>query len=418
MQRCGQFQFWPIAVMLLCLSNEAYPQWTQPSQYAWNSVFPLNSSTAWAASSRGEIFKTTDGGASWTTQMSGANLFWSIFFLDANIGWAVGKGGSIRKTTNGGSTWNAQTSGVTFELSQVFFVNANNGWIVQGDGGNTLWTTNGGTTWTTVASGVSAWLKSIHFFSTSIGWLCGDGPTIRKTTNGGLSWFAQTVPPLAGNGSLTSIFFVNQDSGWCVGGWYSAGNRYILRTTNGGTVWTIQKNDLAGHIQSVCFQNSAIGAAVGYNGSILQTTNGGTNWTTEASPVCVHLNCVRGAGSSMWAVGIGGIILLNPYFPTDVLNSKETVPAGFVMKQNYPNPFNPSTTITFELPHGGNVQVSVYNSLGQLIRSLVDEQRGPGSQSVVWDGRDNVGSIVASGTYFYQVQIGDLVQVKKMLLLK
>jgi hypothetical protein len=90
----------------------------------------------------------------------------------------------------------------------------------------------------------------------------------------------------------------------------------------------------------------------------------------------------------------------------------------YSLAQNYPNPFNPSTTIEYRLPSRGNVQVNIYNSLGQLVRSLVNEQREAGTHSVVWDGRDNGGSAVATGAYFYQVRTGDFVQAKRMLMLK
>lgn len=90
----------------------------------------------------------------------------------------------------------------------------------------------------------------------------------------------------------------------------------------------------------------------------------------------------------------------------------------YEVSQNYPNPFNPSTTISFEMPQRGNVNVSIYNSLGQLVRTLVNEQRETGAHSVVWDGRDDAGAVVSSGAYFYQVRSGDYAQAKKMVLLK
>jgi hypothetical protein len=99
-------------------------------------------------------------------------------------------------------------------------------------------------------------------------------------------------------------------------------------------------------------------------------------------------------------------------------DNSSLVPSDASVYQNYPNPFNPSTTISFELPQQGRVQVNIYNSVGQLVRVLANEQRAAGLHSIVWDGKDNAGSAVTSGTYFYQVQVGDLIQAKKMLLLK
>ena len=82
------------------------------------------------------------------------------------------------------------------------------------------------------------------------------------------------------------------------------------------------------------------------------------------------------------------------------------------------NPFNPSTTIEYQPPSRGNVQINIYNSFGQLVRSLVNEQRDAGTHTAVWDGKDNTGKVVSSGAYFYQIRADDAVQAKRMLLLK
>ncbi len=95
-----------------------------------------------------------------------------------------------------------------------------------------------------------------------------------------------------------------------------------------------------------------------------------------------------------------------------------SIPRRYVLSQNFPNPFNPSTTIEYQLPNRGHVQINIYNSVGQLVRSLVNEQGEAGMHSVTWDGKDNGGSAVATGAYFYQVQVGEFVQAKRMLLLK
>jgi hypothetical protein len=112
-------------------------------------------------------------------------------------------------------------------------------------------------------------------------------------------------------------------------------------------------------------------------------------------------------------------VAIPPIGPVTAVNeSPSGIPALFAMMQNYPNPFNPSTTIEYQLPSRGNVQINIYNSLGQVVRSLVNEQREAGSHFVVWDGRDNEGNAVSTGAYFYQVQVGEFVQAKRMLMLK
>jgi len=86
--------------------------------------------------------------------------------------------------------------------------------------------------------------------------------------------------------------------------------------------------------------------------------------------------------------------------------------------QNYPNPFNPETRIEFFIPKAGVVDMKIYNALGQVVRNLVNKHKPVDKYSVRWDGRNGTGERVASGMYFYQLQVDDFVSSKKMLLLK
>ncbi len=88
------------------------------------------------------------------------------------------------------------------------------------------------------------------------------------------------------------------------------------------------------------------------------------------------------------------------------------------LAQNFPNPFNPSTTIKFDLKEKGLVTLKVYNVAGQLVRTLVDGVRDAASYSIAWDGRNNIGSTVASGIYFYKMETKDFSQTRKMVLLR
>ncbi len=94
------------------------------------------------------------------------------------------------------------------------------------------------------------------------------------------------------------------------------------------------------------------------------------------------------------------------------------VPAAFALDQNYPNPFNPTTTIGFSLPKSENVRILIYNSIGQLVKTLVDNHFSAGSYKVTWDGRNVSGSSVSSGVYFYKLTTKGFSQTRKMLLMK
>ena len=93
---------------------------------------------------------------------------------------------------------------------------------------------------------------------------------------------------------------------------------------------------------------------------------------------------------------------------------------AYRLDSNYPNPFNPTTTIGYEIKTQGHVTLKVFNAAGQLVRTLVDDVQSPqvGGFSVTWDGRNNTGSIVSSGVYFYRLVAGDYVATKKMVMLK
>ena len=86
--------------------------------------------------------------------------------------------------------------------------------------------------------------------------------------------------------------------------------------------------------------------------------------------------------------------------------------------QNYPNPFNPSTTISYFLPEKSPVKLQIFNLLGQPVRILTEGEQPAGSHSVVWDGRDENGSPLSSGIYFYRLQSRTYSAVNRMLLLK
>jgi beta-glucosidase len=93
-------------------------------------------------------------------------------------------------------------------------------------------------------------------------------------------------------------------------------------------------------------------------------------------------------------------------------------PTAFHLYNNYPNPFNPGTNIGFEIPKQGNVKLIVFNSIGQQICSLVDQNFSAGTHRVVWNGKDSWGKEVPTGIYFYRLTSGGYSETKKMIFIK
>lgn len=93
-------------------------------------------------------------------------------------------------------------------------------------------------------------------------------------------------------------------------------------------------------------------------------------------------------------------------------------PRSHHLAQNYPNPFNPETRIDYQLAEDGFVELTVYNVLGQKVRTLKAGNLVAGSYSIVWDGRDNAGLDVASGVYFYRLETGNFTSTRRMILMR
>ncbi len=101
-----------------------------------------------------------------------------------------------------------------------------------------------------------------------------------------------------------------------------------------------------------------------------------------------------------------------------ISDASNQLPTRYRLEQNYPNPFNPTTTIRYQIPTQGQVKLEIFNTSGQVVKTLVNGTRQPGFYSTVWDGRNSSGQVVASGIYFYRIKSETFTSVRRMLLLK
>jgi hypothetical protein len=103
---------------------------------------------------------------------------------------------------------------------------------------------------------------------------------------------------------------------------------------------------------------------------------------------------------------------------TTLDKSGSSLPTNYTLNQNYPNPFNPETAIHYTIAKGGRVELTIYNVLGNKIKTLVNDFQNAGSYTVKWQGDADNGSKVSSGVYFYKLNSGEFTDIKKMTLLK
>ena len=112
-------------------------------------------------------------------------------------------------------------------------------------------------------------------------------------------------------------------------------------------------------------------------------------------------------------VGGSGTSQLSATEPDNAL-----VPNSFVLYQNYPNPFNPVTRIKYDIAENSNVSINVYNLMGEKVATLVNQYQNAGYYFTNWDSRNDLGVLVSAGVYLFVLDVGDLRQVRKMILLK
>jgi len=203
------------------------------------------------------------------------------------------------------------------------------------------------------------------------------------------------------------------------------------------------------YFKNVCLQggNGGDGNGHGPGGSGFYGGNGGNGITINSSTEVEATNCLLIAGlggngaNSINGPGKNGnpgqtfsvsnyssiYLVSDSLNGTDYLDSTSTIvngptavtlreskpPAAFLLNQNYPNPFNPSTVISYQLPTNTLVKLKVYDELGRLVRTLVNENQHAGEHSFTFNA-----SNISSGIYFYRLSAGSFVQTKKLILLK
>lgn len=103
--------------------------------------------------------------------------------------------------------------------------------------------------------------------------------------------------------------------------------------------------------------------------------------------------------------------------PTSIKNEPVNVANNFLLEQNYPNPFNPSTNIQYNLPESNFITLTIFNSSGQKVKTLVNSSQPDGNYTVKWDSRNDNGNLVSSGIYYYMLKAGnEKVLTRKMVL--
>ncbi len=405
------------------------------------------------------IYRTTDGGTTWTQVFTNSGGFLdAIWMTDSNNGFAYGDPVSgfwdLYNTTDGGVTWNPAPplaqNGSEAGWNNAMYVSGSD--IYFGTNNSTIYySSDMGNSWapqstSTMTNSYSIW------FNNSLNGLSG-GATLSQTTDGGGIW--STLSGIPGSSNIfgitgfdnkwwvargTSIYY-SEDNGstWVTQYTAPAGNYlHMSQSRNGSTIMAVRNN---GGISTYNFVIPV--ELTSFSASVNSSNQVELNWktATETNNRIFEVERKISAGNftRIGSVkGSGTTTLPHSYSFTDNqvdngtytyrLNqidfngnsefSKEVEVSingmtTFNLAQNYPNPFNPSTDITYNIPESGNITLSVYNILGQQVALLANGFITAGSHTVKFNAKT-----LPSGAYFYKLQQGNSVLVKKMMLLE
>jgi photosystem II stability/assembly factor-like uncharacterized protein len=421
-------------------SDDGGQRWSEalePSNDLYD-IARVDVNRAWAVGADGAILRTSDGGETWEWQESGTDVHLAaVSFVDSLTGWAAGGPPPVLlHTQDAGETWVSQSIDAVNALVDVGFVDSQVGWAVETGDPNSpspphmFRTTAGGSTWESQELDPSIrWLGGGHFASADTAWVVGEAslPTcegvVVNTTNAGAEWTIcyQEWP------WLEAIHAPTPDSIWAVGG-----GGVIVRSTNGGDDWQITQYPGISDFHDVVFVDSRRGWTVGmgeYTGNVsVHTTDGGASWMPDSVAgqswefySVSFLDAEDGWLCSAW----GGVWRYDARVGveddearSDLSRPLETLRLGPCS----PNPFRTSTGISFTVPGGGRtaslVKVRVYNILGQLVTSLVEEAMQAGEHVLRWNGTDECGAPTGSGIYVVSLEVGSQVKRAKVVLLR
>ena len=308
--------------------------------------------------------------------------------------------------------WTQINIGLTNLFVTALAINALGHIFVGTSGGGVFRSIDNGDTWTQVISGLAGlYISSLVFgplgylyAATSVGVFKMDPATFVWTAiNAGLTTLYVTALAF----SATGVLYASTSGGG------------IFKSVNFGLAWTAIITGLTYlYIDQILSRHNSRGISdelfASSYGGVFHSDDGGASWNPLNSGLNASIPLELAADSSggVFVGSTGGGVFQNGV-ATSVKQIGTDIPSRYELKQNFPNPFNPSTTIRFSLPEAGFITLKIFNSVGEEIALLVNDEKQAGAYQVTWNAEG-----LASGVYFYSLITGKGIISRRMLLLK
>jgi len=384
----------------------------------------------WTSTTVFRFMKSTDAGQSWqSVEVPHPNQPFRVvglWMVTPQIGWICGDSYGLYQTTDGGNTWvdASNRPGVrnnSSELRKIRFVSPQVGYILSS--GDLKKTTDGGNTWTTIKAnqaenGEGGFRdfdvdQSGNTLVISAGRCNSDEVSnCWVSQNGGESWQLSFVNSQHFSFHLKVVselvFYAAIDD-----------ENKLFRSIDGGATWNLFLNSPNGGTVSIlAWTNNSLYVVSGYNGIPRIWKVNDNSWQEVVVLGNVAINGFDFKSSRGMTVGYDGSIAT--FTDTTVATDDPVTPATPEPELTcYPNPFRGSTNIKFNQVDNSPNTVAIYNTRGQLVRTLVSSQKmSPGEHSLSWDGKDDRDSPVAAGIYLCRLVTGQASVARRMIMLK
>ncbi len=382
----------------------------------------------WIVGERGKVFRSLNGGASFeccaSPTVQNLDAVSAIDSLTAIVG--EGESASsgriaarLFKTVDGGRSWSmVYQGGLGAWWNGIAMTSRHTGYAISDAPQNQMRflvvkTTDGGDTWNElpnapISNGDFGWTRSVYFVNTLVGFFGGaSNGNLYKTTDGGATWELEST----GGGYVGSVFFYDETTGLRV-----SNNPPYLRRFSEGTWRNIPSLTTA--LEAVTGIPATMRAWVAGNQTVWNSTDSGKTFRAESLPIEGNDKLIQlaarkeGQRAIAFALTEGGQLFVQI---TDLESGRPPSSERPILElfQNYPNPFNPITAIEYRIFETGFVSLKVYDALGREVETLVSALQDAGRYRVEYNA-----SRLASGIYFYRLQVGRTSATKKMILIK
>lgn len=414
------------------------------TQFYQIAIDPLRPERLYGGTQDNGTVRTASGQLTdWDAIYGGDGFYVLVDPTNSNIIYAESQNGGLGKSTNGGSSFRGAITGISGaepkNWSTPVVMDPNNHNVLYYGTNRVYRTVDGANSWRTISPPLTdpnspALLGTVTTIAvapnnSAVIYAGTDDSNVWVTADTGKTWKKISAPLPVRWVTRVAVDPTNANIAYVTfsGLKWNSPQPHVFRTPDMGQTW----QDISANLPDAPVNTIVVDPKfpnflyVGSDIGAFYSSNAGQSWALlgEGLPLVSVYDFAFHAPRRLLVAGTHGrsmytLELSNLTSLDEPITQNNNLPSTPVLAQNYPNPFNPGTKIEFVLPTLATVQLAIYNLNGQRIRTLINDSRQAGRYIVHWDGRDEADRDVASGNYFYRLQVGASVLQKKLALIR